>query len=898
MGEEPRWRRYLRLWGVDARSDIDEELSFHVEQRASLNESRGLAPERARLEAERRFGDMERIRSACMVEHEQESRRMRIGDRAGDVGRDIRIAFRSLARAPLYAVTAGLALALGIGASAAVFTVVSTVLLRPLPYASPERVVVMHNRWEGSPEAKLSPAEYVDHVEHTRAFSAFGVYATTYINLVEGDGADRVRAAAVTPGVFDALGVKAERGRLFDAAEGVAGGSNVVVLSHDFWQARFDGSPDVVGRTLLVNGTSMPIVGVLSEGVRLPETMASADPYPPVLFVPYVIERGPGLARGSHFLDAVGRLAPGWTLEDANAEVSRVSQEMVATYPDDYPQDMRFDAYVTPVHAAVVGDARNLMLLLSGAVALVLLIACANVSSLVLTRTEDRRRELAVRSALGAGRWRISRQLLIEHLALALIAGAAGLLIAQGAVRALVLMQPDIPRLEDARLGIATVLFTGGLAVLVTLVVAFASLRLGGISYVLLREAGTRATATRAAQRMRRVLIGAEVALSIVLLTGAGLLLRSFTNLLAVDPGYRTERVLAVPVSLPGSDYPDDESRRRFFAELVTNAAALPGVVAAGAVSNLPLAAGVGDLGIQIEGRETPESDVSRRLDWQVVTPGWFDAMGIDMVHGRGILPSDDARAVGAVVLSETAARKYWPDGDAIGKRFRLGGDAGPGVVTVVGIARDVRQGALSDGPAEIMYLPHAQFTFWNGGSAVSSLTLVLHTSGEPLSLLNPLRDQIRRMDAHVPLGAAQTMAQVRSSAVAAPRFATSVLGSFALIALALALIGIYGLVSYTVVRRTREIAVRMAVGADGGSVVRQIVTQAMRPVLAGVVIGVIAALLLSRTVQQLLFGVTPHDPLTMATILVLLTATALIACLLPARRATRIAPLTALREE
>lgn len=898
MAEEPRWRRYMRLWGADPRSDIDEELSFHVEQRASLNESLGLPPERARVEAERRFGDLERIRSACMIEHVQESRRMSIGDRAGDFARDVRIAFRSLGRAPLYTVTAGLALALGIGASAAVFTVVSAVLLRPLPYAAPERVVVMHNRWEGSPEAGLSPAEYFDHLERTRAFSAFGVYTTSHVNVVEGDAADRVQAGVATPGVFDALGVTAERGRLFDAADGMPGGGRVVVLSHEFWGTRFHESPEVLGRGIQVNGISMTVVGVLPAGVRLPDTYADADSDPPVLFVPYVVERAPDMARGSHFLDAVGRLAPGWTVESANAEVSRVAQEMVAAYPNNYPDDMRFDAFVKPVHAAVVGNARRLMLLLSGAVALVLLIACANVSSLVLTRTEDRRRELAVRSALGAGRWRISRQLLIEHMSLALLAGAAGLLIAHWAVRALVLMQPDVPRLADARLGFGTIVFTAGLAVLATLVVAFASLRLGGISYGMLREAGTRATATRAAQRTRRVLIAAEVALSIVLLAGAGLLLRSFANLLAVDPGYRTEQVLAVPVSLPASDYPDDESRRRFFAELVANANALPGVMAAGAVSNLPLAAGVGDLNIQIEGRETAEGDVSSRLDWQVVTPGWFEAMGIDVVRGRGILPSDDARAPGAVVLSEAAAAKYWPAGDAIGRRFRLGGDAGPGMVSVVGIVRDVRQGALSDGPAELMYLPHAQFTFWNGGSAVSSLTLVLHTSSEPLSLLNPLRDRIRRLDPFVPLGAARTMAQVRSSAIAAPRFATGVLGSFAIVALALALIGIYGLVSYTVVRRTREIAVRMAVGADGGSVVRQIVAQAMRPVMAGVVIGAIAALLLSRTVQQLLFGVTPHDPITMVATLVLLPATALLACVLPARRATRIAPLTALREE
>jgi putative ABC transport system permease protein len=898
MAEEPRWRRYLRLWGTDTRTDVEEELSFHLEERASLNESLGLPPARARAEAEWQFGDVERIRSECLVESERESHRMEIGERLGDIARDIRIACRSLARAPVYTATAGAALALGIGASAAVFTVVSAVLLRPLPYADPDRVVAVHNRWEGSPEMGLSPAEYLDHAERTRAFSAFGVYATTYVNLEEGDGADRVSAAAVTPSTFDALGVNAVHGRLFDAAEGVPGAAEVVVLSHDFWQARFNGSANAIGRDILVNGTIMTIVGVLPSGVRLPDTYADADPDPPALFVPYAVDRAAVTARGSHFLAGVARLAPGWTVATANGEVSRVAREMVATYPDDYPADMRFDAFLRTVHMEVVADARGLLLLLSGAVALVLLIACANVSSLVLTRTEDRRRELAVRSALGGGRWRIARQLLIEHLVLALLAAAAGLFIAHSAVTAIVLLQPEIPRLAEARLDLGAVAFTGLLTLVVTLLVTLAPLRLGVVSHGALRESGARTTATRASHRVRRILIGAEVALSLVLLTGAGLLLRSFTNLLAVDPGYRTEQVLAVPVSLPATSYPDDESRRRFFAQLVDDAARLPGVLGAGAVSNLPLAAGVGDLNIQIEGRETAAGDVSARLDWQIVTPGWLEAMGVELVRGRTILPSDDARAIGAVVLSETAARKYWPDADAIGKRFRLGGGAGPGTVTVVGIVRDVRHGTLSDQPAELMYLPHAQFTFWNGGRAASSLTVVLHTAAEPLSLLTPLREQVRRLDPHVPLGAATTMAQVRGTAVAAPRFALSVIGSFALLALALAMIGIYGLVSYTVARRTREIAVRMALGADAGGVVRQIVAQAMRPVMAGVLIGGAAALALSRTVQQLLFDVTPHDPVTIAAALVLLPATALAACVLPARRATRIAPLSALRED
>jgi predicted permease len=670
-----------------------------------------------------------------------------------------------------------------------------------------------------------------------------------------------------------------------------------VVLSHEYWQSRFGGAGDVVGRGLLVDGATRTVVGILPQDVRLPINYGDAQP--PSMFLPLLIDRASEPVRGSHFLHAVARLEAGWSVAAADAELKRVVREMTALHADAYPAAMRFDAFVRPVHAYVVGNVRPLLLILAAAVALVLLIACANVSSLVLTRTEDRRRELAVRSALGAGRGRLTQQLLIEHLILALGAGAAGLVIAMLGVRALALLQPgDIPRLADARLDGRVLLFTLTTSVLATLLVALAPLRFGMADPGALREAGVRTTASRASNRLRRALITAEVALSIVLLAGAGLLMRSFANLMAVDAGYRTEQVLTVPVSLPAASYPDDASRRLFFSRLVEDASRIPGVLAAGAVSNLPLATNVGDLNIELDGRPVAEGDVSPRLDWQIVTPGWFEAMGVEILRGRAITTVDDARAPGAVVLSESAARKYWGDADPIGQRFRLGANAGPGLVTVVGVARDVRHGTLTDPPPPLMYLPHAQFTFWHGGSAAAAMTLVLHTAGAPLPMLEPLRETVRRMDASVPLGTASTMEQVVSTAVAEPRFATSVLGAFALLALALAAIGLYGLVGYTVARRTREIAIRMALGAQPAALVRRITTQALQPVALGIVIGGVAALVLTRTMSSMLYGITPHDPATFALIVLLLCATALIACLVPARRAAAVAPLSALREE
>lgn len=895
MGEEPRWRRYLRLGGANPEADVDDELDFHLEERTRLNIASGMSAEQARAEAAQQFGDMSRIRGECITERRHLTRRAEFGERLGDVVRDIRMGVRSLVRTPLFAVTAGLSLALGIGVNVAVFSVVNAVLLAPLPYAAPERVVTIHNTWMGAEQGGLSPAEYLDYAAMTKALSVFGVYAMSSANVVDGDVAERVPATIATASTLEALGIAPSAGRFYTAGE-VAARDPVLVLSYEYWQSRFGGAQDVIGRGVLVNGVVRTVIGVLPPGVRLPGTYAEAQP--PALFLPLRIERADDPSRGSHFLRAIARLAPDWTVASADAELKRVAGELTVLHADFYPEQMNFSALVVPVHEAVVGESRRLLLMLSAAVALVLLITCANVSSLVLTRTEDRRRELAVRSALGAGRWRIARQLLMEHLVLATVAAAAGLGIASAGVRALSLFQPgDIPRIADAGIDTRVLLFTLGLTLLTTLLVAAAPFGHGGGGHDALREAGSRTTTSRASQRTRRALIATEVALSIVLLAGAGLLLRSFTLLMAVDPGYRTDQLLTVPVTLPASSYDNDAAVRRFYAQLVDDASQLPGVVAAGAVINLPLATTIGDLNIELDGHTVAAGDLSPRLDWQVVTPGWFDAMGVDILRGRGITAADDERATGAVVLSEAAVRKYWADGDAVGQRFRLGAAAGPGWVTVVGIARDIRHGSLSAEPQPIMYLPHGQFTFWHGGSAVLTMTLVLHTAGEPMAMVAPLREHVRRMDPHVPLGTPRTMAQVMTTAVAEPRFAMSVIGSFALIALGLAAIGVYGLVSYTVARRTREIAVRMALGAQADGVVRQIVLQGMQPVLVGVAIGGLGALATGRLLQHMLYGIAPHDPVILAVTLVLLPATALLACVIPARRATGIEPWVALRE-
>lgn len=892
--EELRWRRYLRFWGPDPQRDVDEELEFHVEERTRLNIARGMEAKAARSEAQARFGDFTRIRSECVMERETVERDVELSERLADVVRDLRLGVRSLRRAPLFTGMAVLILALAVGAGTAVFTALSTVLLQPLPYASPEHLVRVYNAWEGAEQGALSPAEYLDYASRVRAFDVLGVYAISTASVVEGDVAERVTSAFATPSMFAVLGVAPHVGRFYAGAADPDEGP-VVVLSHVYWQTRFGGDAGMVGRGVLINGTVHTVTGVLPPGVRLPSTYGEAQP--PSLLVPLNIDPASDPARGSHFMRGVARLADGWTPAAAAADVSRVARELTAEYPGDYPAAMKFDAYVRPLHDDVVGGTQTLLLMLAGAVGIVLLMACANVSSLILTRMEERRHELAVRRALGAGRWRVLRQLTAEHLVLALLAAGMGVLVAAAGVHLLSLLQPgDIPRLDEARIDGAALGMAVLLAVIATSFATLAALRRDAGADEL-REAGVRTTASPSSQRIRRVLIAAQVALSVVLLAGGGLLLRSFANLLAVQPGYRVEQLLTTTVALPFANYADDASRRAFFARLVEEAGALPGVRAAGAVANLPLASRVGDLNIQLPGREVRPGDGSPRLDWQVVTPAWLDAMGIDIIRGRGLLPSDDANAPGAVVLSESAARRHWGEADPIGQRFRLGADAGPGEVTVVGIARDVRHGALTAEPEAIMYLPHAQFTFWNGGPAVTNMTLVLHTAGEPLRLVAPLREIVRRMDPAVPLGTVQSMEQVRNSAVAEPRFAAGILSGFAVLALLLAIAGIYGLVAYSVAQRTREIAVRMAMGAQPGAVARQMSWQGMQPVFVGALLGIVAAVVLSRAVRHLLYGVAAADPVTYGAVLLLLIATAAAASALPARRAARVAPIMALRQ-
>jgi putative ABC transport system permease protein len=819
--------------------------------------------------------------------------------RRNDSAKDLRDAVRALRRNPVFTAVAVLTLALGIGANTAIFSVVNGVLLRPLPYPAPEQLVAIRNVWEGNDDGahSISPAEYFDYRDRLSAFEHLGVSALDEFNLTGAGEAERVPGARISDGVFAALGVTPALGRVFSREEDVPR-SDVVVLAYGLWQRRFGGAASAIGSRIVVDGEARTIVGVMPEGFRIPDDLSSATPAE--LFVPLGLDRVSVRIRVSHFLSGVGRLKRGVTPAQGNADVAAVASRFVTEFPNDYPEKMRFAARAVPLLDSVVGDVRPILTVLLGAVGFVLLIACANVAGLLLARTEARRRELAIRTALGAGRGRLVRQLLAESVVLAVSGGSLGVALAVGTTRLLVALRPpNVPRLEaigvDGRVLLAALIASTVVGLGVGLLPAAQASRADVQS--MLREGG-RGTAGSRRQTARRALVIGEVAIALVLLVGAGLMTKSFVRLLSVDPGYRVDHVLTVPVSLPAARYQEAGQVIDFFRELTARVSALPGVTTAGAVAGIPLAAERGDLGINIEGRPVPPGATRPRADWQVVTPGYFRAIGMRMLRGRGIESADLATTPGVVVINEAMARRYWPGEDPIGKRFTLGGRAGPGLVTIVGVVADVRQASLAATAEPEMYLAHTQFRFWGSGSILRSLDLVVRTAGEPGALARAVRETVASLDRQLAIGTFRTMEDVRGESVARPRFLMLLFSAFSILAFAIAVIGVYGVVAYGVAQRRRELGIRLALGARPSKLAAMVVRNGAALALVGIVSGLAVALAMTRFLSGFLFGVTPNDPATLALVVVTLGGAALVASWLPARRAARTDPVEVLRAE
>lgn len=870
--------------------EMDEEMRFHIEMEAEERARRGAHPRAARRQALLAFGGLERFK-----ERARDARGTRLWE---DALQDARYALRTLRRSPGFTAVALVTLALGIGITTAIFSVVDAVLLRPLPYSDPDRIVQVETRWEDQSSGNISPAEYIDFRE-LPGFAAFGVYGFGALNLT-GDGEpQRVRVSFPSAGVFPALGVGPLLGRVFTAEEDHAD-LPVALLSEGFWRQRFAASPDVIGRTIALNDRELEVIGVMPADFQLPADIASGQRA--AIFAPLGIDPAQVdlTERGSHFLRGVGRLAPGVTPGDGARVTEQMAEAMVAKYPGEYPADMRFSATARPITETVLGSARPALLVLSGAVLFVLLIVCANLSSLLLSRAESRRRELAMRVALGADRGRLLRQLLVESCVLALAGGILGLGVAHGGVELLLALQPpNVPRLESAGLDPRVAGFALAVAVLTGLGVGLLpALQISRAKLSGPLKEGRGQTRARSSERSRRALVTAQIALALALLTGAGLFTRSFLALYSVDPGFRPENVLTAQLSPPSSRYPDDESITGFYRRLIAELSQQPGVAAAGAVTNLPLATSLGDLNFEIEGRPVPEGAVSPRADWQVVTPGYLEAMGIPLLRGRSIEASDGADAPGVVVISEELAATYWPGEDALGRRFRLGGGSGPGWVTVIGIVGNVIHTGLDAEPRPQLYLAHEQFRFWGSGDPVYSMTLALRSEGAPAALTGTVRQAVRGLDPALPVAEVRVMEDVVSASLARPRLIASLLVGFSVLALVLAAVGIYGVISYGVSTRAQEFGIRMALGALSRDVIGLVIRRGLLMVLAGTVAGLLISLAVGRLLGGLLFGVSPTDPTTLIAVSAVLVAAGVLASYVPASRATRVDPMVTLRAE
>jgi putative ABC transport system permease protein len=813
---------------------------------------------------------------------------------------DLRYAFRALRRTPAVTAVAIITLALGIGANSAIFSVLRGMLWRPLPYAEPEHATMLWSHWRGWDRTWVSAPEYADYAAQSQIFTSVGAYYSTALTVTGGGEAERLPAGVVTASVFDVLGVKPLLGRTFLAEEDLPNGSPAVVIGEGVWKRRFASDPAIVGQSLQLNARPYTVVGVMPEAFRLPDDFAGSERTQ--IWVPIQLGTPTPDNRGSHGLLAVGRLRPGLEAGPAQVLLDQFVAGMKQTYQQNYGPE--FGVTLVTLPDEILGKVRPALLVLLGAVGLVLLIACGNVANLLLVRGEARQRELAIRTALGAGRARMIRQLLTESVLLAVLGGGAGIVLAAWGVDALPAINPSsLPRAEAIQIDLPVLLGTLALSlatgILFGLVPAWHLVRSETRSDAL-RETTRSVTAGVAGRRFRRVLIGAEVALAVVLVIGAGLLMRSFSRLTSVSPGFEPRGVLTMRLSLPAATYPTRTAVRAFYDRLFERVRALPGVEVAGAIRGLPLGDVLGDWGANIPGY-TPPPNEGTPVDFQVASADYFRAMGIPLRKGR-FLSESDREGAGApvIMINEAAARKYWQGRDPVGTRMRLRADADSLWRTVVGVVGDVHHRGITEQARPEMYLPQLQVFLTAGDSDVPSrsMILTLRVSGDPMAQAAPVRRIIADLDRGLAVSDVRTLEDVVSRSIAAPRFTATLIGVFAALALVLAAVGIYGVVAYVVAQRTTELGIRVALGARAADVLRLVVGQGMQPVGYGLAAGVLAALVLSRLLTGLLFGITHTDVTTYAGVTVLLGTVALLACWMPARRAARTDPMIALRSE
>jgi putative ABC transport system permease protein len=810
---------------------------------------------------------------------------------------DLKGAVRGLWKSPGFAIAALVTLALGIGATSAIFSVVNAVLLTPLPYDAPERRVMVWSRWVSFDKTWVSTREVWDYRDRAKTMTAVGFWSSGFQNLTGSGEPVRLNVGVVSANTFDVLGTRPILGRTFTPEEDRPNGPPLAVLGYPLWQTQFAADLAIVGRKILLNEIPVEIIGVMPEGFRLPTDFNVDAAEPTQLWRPVQVD-STNLVRGSHGFYAAALLAPGQSPESATAELQAITRRL--TEEGQYPPAMRFTAFAVGLDQEIRGEVRPAMWLLMGAVGFLLLIACVNVANLLLVRGDARLREMAVRTAIGAAPNRLVRQLFTESVVLAVVGAALGLALAAVALRVLTSVDPNsLPPLAPVGLDVPAIAFTMVLAIVTTLVFGLApALRTLHVNLVeSLREGSHNATIGGRRQRFRSALVAIEVALAVILVAGAGLMIRSLSALGRIDLGFSPERVLTMRVAIPAARYESPEQVIAFYKQLVDRVRALPGVAHAGVMRVLPLATTIGDYGLDVEGfEETPERNA--KGDWQIVSDGAFEAMGMRLVRGRWFTESDTRLTVPVAVVNETMARTYWADGNAVGGRIALGGNMSNPYVTVVGIVADERHNGVTGIVKEKFYIPHSQWHIATGGNLIRSVFVVVRTSTEPMGLAGAVRGVVRQLDPTLPVANVRPMNEVVATALATPRLTGFLLGTFAAIALALAAVGIYGVLAYLVSQRTQEIGIRLAIGADRSQVLGMILRQGMTLAIGGIAVGIAAAFVLTRLMQSLLYEVTPTDPMTFFIVAAVLFVVSLVASYLPAWRATKVSPLMALRTQ
>ena len=823
----------------------------------------------------------------------------------GTLLQDIRIAIRMMMKSPGFSLVVVLTLALGIGANTAIFSVVNGVLLQPLAYKDSAALVNIWGKYEneGIPRLGASEPEYWDLRNRQQSFSEIGAYALgNGANLTSSDAPPmQVSAPAATATLFQILGVQTELGRTFTEDEDQPGHDHEALLSFALWKSLFGGDPKIVGKSMQLDGQPYAIVGVLCKDFSLG---GKQD-----LWIPLGLDRMKPQDRGSHYLRVTARLKPGVTLAQASAEMDRFAAQLARENPINYSAAGGWGMFVVPLKEQIVGGIRPALLVLLGAVAFVLLIACVNVANLLLTRASAREKELCIRAAMGAGRARIVRQLLTESTVYAVVGGVLGLCIAYCGVYALHAFVPDnIPRMGEVRVDPLVLGFTLGISLLTGIIFGLAPAWQVGRTNLqgTLKETGQSTSAARGTRRLRGILVVSEMALAVLLLVGAGLLIRSFQHLLEVNPGFEPQHLLSMKLSPPAQAYPNGTPLQTFYQRVLDRVKTIPGVQAAGAISELPMSDSYSSGSTFFE--QTPLTDLQRyppmsnlpftEIDYRTIVPGYFQAMQIPLVHGRFLSDADTSDAPRVAVVDRDFANRFWPNEDPIGKRIAVqpiipkSNPLLPQWCTVVGVVGHVKHYGPNVEGREQAYFPLTQLSF------ARTMYLAVRTSLEPASVTSAIRQQVFAVDKNMPIYEVSTMDQLLSNSVDQPRLNLTLLVAFAAIALVLAAVGIYGVMAYSVTQRTHEIGIRMAMGAQSEDVLRQVLTEGARLAAMGLALGLVGSLAATRLIATMLFGVKPTDPLTFTAVAVILASVSLAACYIPARRATRVDPLVALRYE